>query len=331
LTSNGLLPKLLDMARKLRLEYPGAIYHVMNRGDRRESIYRDDADRKRFMETLGEVCVRSGWRVHAYCLMPNHFHLVLETPQPTLVAGMKWLLGTYTGRFNRRHKLFGHLFSGRYKSLIVDGSGSGYLRTVCDYVHLNPVRARLLKPEQALREYRWSSWPEYLKKPKQRPAWLRVGRVMGELGIPQDSGAGRRELERRMEAKREAENDVTYKPIRRGWFFGEKALKKELLGQMNQRLGPEHYGEERQESQAEKAEQVVEEELRRRRWTEATLGERKKGEVEKVKIAMRLRQETLVTVAWIAARLQMGSVANVNTLLYCWRQGKRKKVAVHKN
>ena len=307
------------------MEYPGAIYHVMNRGDRREAIFRDDADRKRFMETLGEACVRSGWQVHAYCLMPNHFHLVVETPQPTLVAGMKWFLGTYTGRFNRRHKLFGHLFSGRYKSLIVDGSGSGYLRTVCEYVHLNPVRAKLLRPEQALREYRWSSWPDYLKKAKKRPAWLRVDRVMGEQGIPLDSPAGRRELERRMEVRREAEDGATYKPIRRGWFFGEKALKKELLGQMSKRLGPEHYGEERQESQAEQAEELVKEELRRRRWTEATLGERKKGEVEKVKIAMRLRKETLVTVSWIAARLQMGSVANVNTLLYHWRQGKRKK------
>lgn len=127
-----------------------------------------------------------------------------------------------------------------------------------------------------------------------------------------------------MEARREAEDGATYKPIRRGWFFGDKALKKELLGQMSKRLGPEHYGEERQESQAEKAEQVVKEELRRRRWTEATLGERKKGEVEKVKIAVRLRQETLVTVAWIATRLQMGGVANVNTLLYRWRQGKHK-------
>ena len=297
----------------------------MNRGDRREAIFRDDADRKRFMETLGEACVRSGWQVHAYCLMPNHFHLVVETPQPTLVAGMKWFLGTYTGRFNRRHKLFGHLFSGRYKSLIVDGSGSGYLRTVCEYVHLNPVRVKLLRAEQALREYRWSSWPDYLKKAKKRPAWLRVDRVMGEQGIPLDSPAGRRELERRMEVRREAEDGATYKPIRRGWFFGEKALKKELLGQMSKRLGPEHYGEERQESQAEQAEEMVKEELRRRRWTEATLGERKKGEVEKVKIAMRLRKETLVTVSWIAARLQMGSVANVNTLLYHWRQGKRKK------
>ena len=135
--------RLSGMARKLRVEYPGAIYHVMNRGDRREAIFKDDADRERFLETLGEVCVKTGWQVHALCLMANHFHLVVETPQGNLVAGMKWFLGTYTSRFNRRHKLFGHLFSGRYKALIVDGSGNGYLKTVCDYVHLNPARAQV--------------------------------------------------------------------------------------------------------------------------------------------------------------------------------------------
>lgn len=308
------------MARKLRIEYPGAIYHLMNRGDRREPIFKDDADRQCFVESLGAACERSGWQVHAYCLMPNHFHLAVETPQPTLVAGMKWFLGTYTGRFNRRHKLFGHLFSGRYKALIVDGSSSGYLRTVCEYVHLNAARAKLLRSDQALREYRWSSWPAYLRSPGKRPGWLRVDRVLGEMGIPRDSAAGRRELERVMEARREAEAEASYQAIRRGWFFGEKALKKELLGQMSERMGAEHYGEERQESQVEKAERVVGEELRRRRWTETTLGKRSKGEWEKVKIAVRLRQETLVTVAWIAERLQMGSVANVNTLLYRWRQ-----------
>jgi len=167
------------MARKLRLQYAGAIYHVMNRGDRREPIFQDDKDRKRFLETLGEACTKAGWQVHAYCLMGNHFHLVVETPQGNLVAGMKWFLGTYTSRFNRRHKLFGHLFSGRYKSLIVDGSGNGYLHTVCDYVHLNPVRAKLLKPEQRLRAYRWSSYGEYLKRPGQRPRWLRADRLLG--------------------------------------------------------------------------------------------------------------------------------------------------------
>ena len=101
-------------------------------------------------------------------------------------------------------------------------------------------------------------------------------------------------------------------------------MKKELLGQMSARMGPEHYGEERQESQREKAERVVGEELRRRRWTEATPAERNKGDREKLKIAVRLRRETVVTVAWIAQRLRMGSVANVNTLLYQWRHGKKR-------
>jgi putative transposase len=188
---------LAAMARKLRVEYPGAIYHVMNRGDRREAIFGDDADRKQFLGTLAEACAKAGWQVHALCLMPNHFHLVVETPRGDLVAGMKWFLGTYTSRFNRRHKLFGHLFSGRYKALIVEGSGTGYLKTVCDYVHLNPARARLLRPEQALQEYRWSSWPEYLRARSLRPAWLRVDRLLGEYGIHQDGAAGRRRLERR--------------------------------------------------------------------------------------------------------------------------------------
>ena len=312
------------MARKLRVEYAGAIYHVMNRGDRHEPIFRDEADRQRFVETLGEAAVRSGWQVHAYCLMSNHFHLVVETPQPTLVAGMKWFLGTYTGRFNRRHKLIGHLFSGRYKSLIVDHSGGGYLRTVCEYVHLNPARAKLLAPRQALSAYTWSSWPAYLRAPAKRPEWLRVDRVLGEAGISKDSAAGRRELERQIEVRRGTEQVAAYKPIRRGWFFGENALKRELLGQMSERLGAEHYGKERQESQEEEAERVVEQELHRRRWTKAMLEERNKGDLEKLKIAVRLRKETLVTVAWIAQRLQMGSISNVNTLLYQWRKGKFK-------
>ena len=98
------------MARKLRVEYPGAIYHVLNRGDRREPIFKENQDRERFLHTLGETRAKTSWQVHAFCLMPNHFHLVIETPQGNLVTGMKWFLGTYTSRFNRPHKLFGHLF-----------------------------------------------------------------------------------------------------------------------------------------------------------------------------------------------------------------------------
>ena len=91
------------MARKLRIEYPGAIYHLMNRGDRREEIFHDDRDRELFLTTLAEACAKTDWQVQAYCLMGNHFHLVVETPLGNLVAGMKWFLGTYTARFNRRH------------------------------------------------------------------------------------------------------------------------------------------------------------------------------------------------------------------------------------
>jgi hypothetical protein len=247
--------------------------------------------------------------------------VVVETPQGNLVAGMKWFLGTYTSRFNRRHKLFGHLFSGRYKALLVDGSGNGYLKTVCDYVHLNPARAKLLPPAEVLRAYRWSSWPEYLKAPGKRWPWLRVDRLLGEYRIPQDSAAGRRELEQAVEQRRAAESGAEYKAIRRGWCFGEASFRQELLAQMTERLGAEHYGEERFETAEAKAERIVAEELKRRKWREADLARRAKGDRIKVQMAARLREETLVTVQWIAARLAMGTAGYVNNRLYRWRKG----------
>jgi len=303
------------MARKLRLEYEGAIYHVMSRGDRREAIFHDDQDREMFLETLEQACKKTGWQVHAYCLMNNHFHLVVETPQANLVAGMKWFLGTYTGRFNRRHKLFGHLFSGRYKSLIVDGSGNGYLRTVCDYVHLNPVRAKLLRPEQKLGRYRWSSYREYLRPAGRRPVWMRTGRLLGEMGIPKDSAAGRKQFERLMEQRRSLDDPETFKAVRRGWCFGEKTFREELKEQMGCRMGAEHYGEERRETDEQKAERIVAEELKRRGWTGSELTLQPKGHKVKVTIAKRLRKETTMTLKWIAQRLQMGSWTDVFNLL----------------
>ena len=295
------------MPRQLRIEYPGAIYHVMNRVDRREPIFQDDADRKRFVTTLGEVCAKTDWQVHAYCLMLNHFHLVMETPNGNLVAGMRWFLSTYTARFNRRHKLFGHLFSGRYKSLIVDGSGNGYLRTVCDYVHLNPVRAKLLLPEQRVRDYAWSSWPEYLKPPEQRPCWLRVDRLLGELHIPQDSAAGREQLEAYLEQRRTAEESDELKGIRRGWCLGGEIFRQELLEQAEACAGENHHIQTRRESAEEKARRIRQAELDKLGWREEELAQRDKGDAGKIRIARRLRSETSVPLKWIAEELKMGS------------------------
>ena len=294
------------MARKLRVQYPGAIYHVMNRGDRREPIFKDDQDRRRFLETLGEACDKTSWQVHAYCVMGNHFHLVVETPKANLVAGMKWFLGTYTSRFNRRHKLFGHLFSGRYKSLIVDGSGDGYLRTVCDYVHLNPIRAKLLPPEEPLQAYRWSSYPEYLKRMGQRVGWLRVDRVLGELGIQRDNTAGRRQFAQAMEERRGKDKPGEWKAVRRGWFLGGAQLREQVLEMMGGEMGEHHGGEEKQETDEQKAQRLVREELAKRRWTEQDLKRCRKTDAHKVKMAARLRRETVMTLDWIARRLQMG-------------------------
>jgi len=306
------------MARKLRVQYPGAIYHVMNRGDRREPIFKDDQDRRRFLETLGQACAKTGWQVHAYCLMLNHFHLVVETPNANLVAGMKWFLGTYTSRFNRRHKLFGHLFSGRYKSLIVDGSGDGYLRTVCDYVHLNPVRAKLLGLEQPLEEYRWSSYPEYLKRTGRRPVWLRVDRLLGELGIRRDDRAGRRQLAQVMAERRGKDQPGEWKQVRRGWFLGSAQMREQLLEMMSTGMSKNHGGEEKRETDEQKAQRLVLEELRKRRWTEQDLKQRRKTDANKVKLAARLRAETVMTLDWVAQRLQMGCR---HTVANCLKRG----------
>jgi len=129
----------------------------------------------------------------------------------------------------------------------VDGSGDGYLKTVCDYVHLNPVRAGLLGLEEPLGKYAWSSWPEYLKPPKQRWPWLRVDRLMGEYQIPKDSPAGRRHLAAELAARRAGEAGRDYQGLRRGWCFGPATFRKELLGQMREKMGAEHQGAERQE------------------------------------------------------------------------------------
>src|SRR4029434_9461901 len=129
-----------------------------------------------------------------------------------LADGMTWLLRVYTKLFNHRQKEFGHLFSGRYKALHVDGSGNGYLKTVCDYVHLNPARAGLITPEQPLQSYVWTSYSGYLQERAQRPAWLRVDRVLGEWGIAKDSPAGLQEFAGLMEARRRAEGDGEYEP-----------------------------------------------------------------------------------------------------------------------
>ena len=321
LTSDIETGQTAGMPRPLRIEYPGAIYHIINRGDRREAIFLDEAaDRELFWTTLAEACRRTGWQVHAWCLMSNHFHLVVETPRPNLVAGMKWLLGTYTQRFNRKHRLGGHLFQGRYKAHLIDGERTGYVRAACDYTHLNPARAGLIDARAALESWRWSSYPQYLRAARFRAQWLRTDRLFGEHGIQTDNVRGRRELARRMEARRlepeQPDTAAAHKALRGGWRLGAEDFLARLLELSGRPAQSGHGRGVHEETEEGIARRIIVEELGRRRWEAGELARRAKGDAVKIAIAKRLRGETALTLAQIAELLQMGTATHVAHLLY---------------
>jgi putative transposase len=163
------------MSRPLRIEFNGGLYHVTSRGDRRDDIYADDTDRSAWLLVLGDVCKRFNWVVHAYCLMGNHYHLLVQTPEGNLSAGMRQLNGVYTQRVNRRHGRVGHVFQGRYKAVVVDRDN--YLLELARYVVLNPVRAGLVEDAAA---WPWTSYAAMIGS-TQAPPWLSVDATLSHF------------------------------------------------------------------------------------------------------------------------------------------------------
>jgi hypothetical protein len=233
------------------------------------------------------------------------------------VAGMALLQSTYTIRLNHRHKLIGHVLSGRYKAQLVEGSGNGYLRTACDYVHLNPVRAHLLKPGERLLAYPWSSFGYYLSTPEHRPQFMRADRLLGEHGIAQDTPEGRQRFEEQMEDRRlEPGDEETLQAFRRGWYVGSKAFRQEQLARMEGKLGQHHAGDLRHETAEAKGDRIVAEELQRLGWRESELMHRRKNDPDKMGIAVRLRRETTLSIKDIAARIHLGTSNTANARLH---------------
>lgn len=164
------------MARPLRLEFPGAVYHIISRGNRRQAIYLCDADFEAFLECLSEVCSRFNWIVYAYCLMSNHYHLLAETPDANLSRGMRQLNGTYTQTFNRTHHKVGHLFQGRYQAIVVQKEN--YLLELTRYIVLNPVKAKMVA---AAGDWPWSSYRATTGDSKP-PVWLAADDLLRHFG-----------------------------------------------------------------------------------------------------------------------------------------------------
>lgn len=313
------------MARPLRFQYPGACYHIMARGDGGKTIFEDDEDRKVFIARLGEVCGRCGWKVHAWVLMGNHFHLLLETPEANLVTGMKWLLGTFSQGWNRARQRRGHVFQGRYKSVPVNGEETGayYFRIVADYIHLNPARAGLAGGAGGkLVDYKWSSLGAYAKGVG--PDWMVTERVLRAFELAED-GRGRRAYVAWLEARVAEDggkiNDEAQAALRRGWYLGEESFKDKLLAMVDRaRRGDKPrkaktgvasaHGEGEAERLIKECGKVMGLPTEKRE-----LERLRKSDERKVLLAAVLRKRTAVGVNWIAERLAMGHPGSVSRLL----------------
>ena len=337
------------MARQLRIEFCGAFYHVMARGDRREDIFLDKEDREDFLVTLGRSCEKTGWLVHAWVLMSNHYHLVVETPQANLVDGMRWLQSTYTRRFNLRHGLWGHVFGGRYKAVVVEADANGrsdYFATLLDYVHLNPVRAGLSNPKKGmgLLSYQWSSLVYgYGIAPGRRSAWMTCQIGLQTFGL-RDTTAGRRRFIERLEnwageevgvqcGVSEIEGQGLQSTLRRGWYWGSQALKDLLMNYKKaemQKARNRNYQSSEQERDYGMAEagRLVSEGIKWFGLSARELLALKGSDERKVAIADTINRQTTVPQEWIAEHLQMRSAGNVSQQLFRFRRKRHKSQAV---
>lgn len=293
----------------------------MSRGNRQEAIFLDDRDHGMFLDTVGETCGRTGWRIHAYVLMGNHYHLLLETPEPNLIDGMRWMQGTYTKRFNTRHKLWGHLLQGRYKALVISPEND-YFRTVGDYIHLNPARANGLIAEGAsLESYPWSSYPQYLT-PEKRLDWLQVERLLGARGYANDEW-GRSLFEEAMRFRSEqllhASNplafDEDWKTIRRGWAYGDEKFKRALQENIGDRIAgrdrSSYGGSAIKTHDMHAAEKLFQCGLEILEINEEDLPNLIKSDERKKAIAWMIRTNTSVRNRWISEKLHMGTPTNL--------------------
>jgi putative transposase len=321
--------------RSIRIEYAGAFYHVMARGNRREAIFRGDHDQQLFLKTLGEACAMTGWRIHGWVLMSNHYHLLIETPEANLVAGMQWLQNTYTRRFNTRHKVWGRLFGDRYKAVLVEGGSGYYYETLLDYIHLNPVRAKVVRPRrgQSVLDYKWSSVAAgHALAAGNRANWLATRAVLSAFGY-KDTVSGRRKWVERLDRRaveEEAEKcglialpeemDARCSHLRRGWYWGSQAFGEKMLKFAGAALRRDrnriYRGSlERRAHEALRAEQLLREGLRAAGLDWRELLRLSGADPRKVAIARAIWEQTVVSQRWLAERLGMRSAANVSQQL----------------
>ena len=302
------------MARRLRIQYPGAKYHVINRGNYRRDAFSGSGAAEALERTLFEAAGQYGWKVHAYVVMRNHYHLAIETPEPTLVEGMQWFQSTLANRFNRYRKENGHLFQGRYKAQILEDEA--VLGRVVDYIHLNPVRAKAVKAEE-VGTYRWSSLNRYLRG-EESPCMTAVDWLEARGGWTDDA-RGRKAYAARLvkigldEASWEREGLVA---LSEGWALGSAAWRKALAEEhANMVLDPSMPRDEVAELREAAWNASLTQVLKAMRKTPRDLQTKPLRQDWKVKAARKVREECGAPIPWLAEALKMGKPASVRSYL----------------
>jgi REP element-mobilizing transposase RayT len=300
------------------------MYHVLNRGNYRGWIFEDDGAKKSFEKTLFEACEEHEWILHAYCVMGNHYHLALETPAGNLSSGMGWLQSTFAMRFNRYRKEHGHIFQGRFKSIVVEDAQR--MAWLCHYIHLNPARAGIL-PVASLGEYRFSSLPWLLGGKKGRPRFLEFSSMLDSCGGLRDGPVGRRKYLEYLAWLSEDEprqKACLFDRMSKGWAHGSREFMTALV----------------EDRERETAKRVLEgdagPEARTLLWEETLsrcLEILKKGKEDidvdaksadwKVAVCSFLRQRVRCHSKWASERLNMGTEAGVSRCLRQLREGER--------
>lgn len=293
------------MARKLRLQFPGATYHVINRGNYRRDIFESERTAGAFEQTLGEACLSFEWQLHAFVIMRNHFHLALTTPTPNLVEGMHWLQATFAIRFNRFRSENGHLFQGRYRALIIEDGHA--LARVVDYIHLNPVRAKIVPPS-GVSTFQHSSLPRYLAS--SRPNWLMAESWLTHRGLDDSPEGWRRYLGSLATACETKAGGITgqHREFSSGWAIGTAGWRRALAqNHSDLALELDVQAAEIRDFKEARWSATLAKVLHEARRTAAEAVVAPKGVDWKVSIARRLRREAGAPYSWIARVLNMGS------------------------
>lgn len=298
------------MARSLRIERENGVYHIINRGNYLQDLFIDQGAHFAFEKCLFEACEKCGWVLEGFCVMTNHFHLVVRTPKGNLVYGMKWLQSTFANRYHQFRKVHGKLFQGRYKSLIVEEDA--YLGALLHYVHLNPVRAGIC-PAEKLRNYRWSSY-WYLFEPRSRPAFLKPAEALRRAGNFSDTQQGRQQYQDYLAWLSEdeaARKELAFPQMSRGWALGSKEFKREILGSEGLLKDGSFdaiklEGADLQEANELIWTQLLQAGLRAAGETTDSIQRDRKSANWKIWIAVELKTRTSAPNTWIARELNMG-------------------------